>query len=151
MPRPARRFVFLLSALFLGATSLFCLAVSVWAHVTALRGQDPRLVWDSIWILEPSLVIVLLPIGVIAMKRGVKVDPFGLSRPVWRLQFALLVYYGLQFYLFLYRAQSVLRADYTWQMFSAGWILLFTLGSAVYLNFARRHRRSLSLSCRSHS
>ena len=118
--------------------SVICLAASTWAHVVALTGNDPRLVWNSIWLAQPLLVIVTLPIGVIAVIRGVKRDPFGLPLLVWRLELALLVYYGAHFYLFLYRAQSLLRADYTWQMFSAGWILLFGLATAVYLSYLRR-------------
>jgi hypothetical protein len=122
----------------LSLTSLTCLAISIWVHIVALGGNDPRLLWNSIWLVQPLLVVVLAPIGVIVLMRGVNRDPFGLPRFVWRLQLALLVYYGAHFYLFLYRAQSVLRSDYTWQMFSAGWVVLFSLATAIYLGYLRR-------------
>jgi hypothetical protein len=135
---PAIQVLLFAAAALLGLLSVICLATSIWAHIVALTGNDPRLVWNSVWLAQPLLVIVTAPIGVIAVIRGVKRDPFGLPPSVWRFELALLVYYGAHFYLFLYRAQSLLRADYTWQMFSAGWILLFSMATAVYLSYLRR-------------
>lgn len=125
-------------AALLGLTSLISLAISIWAHIVALTGNDPRLVWNSIWVVLPLLVAVLAPIGVITMRKGVKSDPFGLPRFAWRLQVALMAYYGAHFYLFLYRSQTAVRADHTWQMFSAGLITLFGLATAIYLTYLRR-------------
>lgn len=135
---PATRGILLAGAALFGLASLSCLAVSLWAHIVALTGNDPRLVWHSIWVMQPLLLLVIAPIGVIIMLRGVKRDPFGVTHFIWNLQLGLLVYYGIHFYLFFYRAQSVLRAAYTWQMFSAGWILLFALATAVYGSYVQR-------------
>jgi len=48
-----------------------------------------------------------------------------------RLLIALLIYYTIQFYLFIWLASDHLQSYMTWRMYSAGWLLLFTL-SAIY-------------------
>jgi len=117
---------------------MVALGISVWAHMAALCGDDPRALWRRIWLVGPLLVVVLCPIGVVTLRKGVRSDPFGLPLPAWRVLYGLLIYYGAHFYLFIYRAQEVVRSDYTWQMFSAGWIVLFSLASAVYVNWYLR-------------
>jgi predicted membrane channel-forming protein YqfA (hemolysin III family) len=78
------------------------------------------------------LFFLLLPMGVRAVRRGVKTDPFNLPRKEWQILAVLLVYYAAHFYLFMFMAAEHLRASLTWQMFSAGWILMFMLSTFYY-------------------
>ncbi len=114
---------------------LLCLAglgLSLWAHVVSFMGMDPRTQFPRIWIVELSLTGILLPLVVVVFRRGVHEDPLRLSRLSWKVILGLTAYYAFHFYLFIVRASEDLTSDVTWQMFSAGWILLFALGFAFY-------------------
>jgi hypothetical protein len=54
-----------------------------------------------------------------------------------RLLIALIAYYTLQFYLFVWLASDHLESYITWRMYSAGWLLLFTLCAIYYSVRAR--------------
>jgi hypothetical protein len=105
---------------------------SLWAHAVSLAGVDPQSVFQKLWIFQPILLFLLLPLGIKAVRRGVRTDPFGLPRVEWRILGALLIYYAGHFYFFMIMAAEHLRAALTWQMFSAGWILMFMLTSFYY-------------------
>jgi hypothetical protein len=114
---------------------ILCLAgfsLSLWAHVVSFVGVDPRAQFPHIWIVELSLTGILLPLVVVVFRRGVHHDPLRLSRLSWKLIWALMGYYAFHFYWFIARASDDLTSDITWQMFSAGWILLFALGFLFY-------------------
>ena len=44
----------------------------------------------------------------------------------------MLAYYGVNFYFFVYWSSDNLSAAVTWRMFSAGWILIFSVAAAYY-------------------
>jgi hypothetical protein len=114
---------------------LICLAgisVSVWAHVLSFMGVDPRLRFPRIWIVEITLTVILLPLVAVVFRRGIHEDPLRLSRLSWKVIFVLLAYYAFHFYWFIARASDELTSEITWQMFSAGWILLFALAFVFY-------------------
>lgn len=114
---------------------------SVWAHAVSLIGVDPQSVFQKLWVFQLILLFLLVPLGIEAIRRGVRVDPFGLPRVEWRILGALLVYYTGNFYFFIIRAAEHLRAALTWQMFSAGWIFLFMLAAFYYwTKFAEARR-----------
>jgi uncharacterized membrane protein YqaE (UPF0057 family) len=114
---------------------LLCLAglgLSLWAHVVSFLGIDPRTRFPRIWLVELSLTGILLPLVVVVLRRGINQDPLRLSRLSWKFIIGLTAYYAFHFYLFIARASDELTSDVTWQMFSAGWILLFGVGFAFY-------------------
>lgn len=114
---------------------VLCLAglgLSLWAHVVSFLGVDPRTQFPRIWLVELSLTGILLPLVVVVFRRGIQQDPLRLSRLSWRVILVLATYYAFHFYLFIARASDDLTSDITWQMFSAGWILLFGVGFAFY-------------------
>jgi len=104
----------------------------LWAHAVSLAGVDPQSLFQKLWIFQLVLFVLLLPPAVRAVRRGVRSDPFGLPRREWRILGVLLVYYAAHFYFFMIMAAEHLRAALTWQMFSAGWILLFMLTTFYY-------------------
>ena len=106
--------------------------VGLWAHAVSLAGVDPQSVFRKLWIFQLLLFVLLLPLCTQVVRRGVSGDPFGLPRVEWRILGALLVYYAGHFYFFMIMAAEHLRAALTWQMFSAGWILLFMLTTFYY-------------------
>ena len=114
------------------------LAVSIWAHVVSFMGIDPRQKYPGIWIVEVALTLILLPLVTAVFRRGIHEDPLRLSRRNWKLIIALTAYYAFHFYLFIARAsEEELTSDMTWHMFSAGWILLFTVAFAFYRSLVR--------------
>jgi hypothetical protein len=108
------------------------LALSLWAHVLSFMGIDPRTKFPLIWTVELTLTAILMPLVVALFRRGLREDPLRLSRLSWKLIVILTAYYAFHFYLFVERASEELTSDITWQMFSAGWILLFALAFAFY-------------------
>ena len=104
----------------------------LWAHALSLAGVDPQSVFRKLWIFQLLLFVLLLPLCVQVFRHGVRGDPFGLPRLEWRILGALLVYYAGHFYFFMIMAAEHLHAALTWQMFSAGWILLFMLTTFYY-------------------
>ena len=117
---------------FLYVLCLAGLALSIWAHVESFMGVDPRTKFPLICIVELSLTAILLPLVVALFRRGLREDPLRLSRLSWKLIVVLTAYYAFPFYWFIVRASDNLTSDITWQMFSAGWILLFALAFAFY-------------------
>ncbi len=120
---------------------LLCLAglgLSIWAHVVSFMGIDPRTQFPRIWIVELSLTFILLPLVVAVFRRGIHEDPLRLPRLSWKLILILTAYYAFHFYLFIARASEELTSEITWQMFSAGWILLFAVGFAFYRSVLAR-------------
>jgi hypothetical protein len=117
---------------FLYGVCLAGIALSIWAHILSFIGIDPRTRFPQIWIVELTLTAVLIPLVVVLFRRGLHEDPLRLSRWSWRLIFVLTAYYAFHFYLFIVRASDELTSDITWQMFSAGWILLFAVAFAFY-------------------
>ena len=114
------------------AISAAGVATALWAHAVSLAGIDPQSIFKKLWVFQLVLFVVLLPPGARALRRGVKQDPFGLPRKEWLVLGALLVYYAGHFYFFMAMAAEHLQASLTWQMFSAGWILLFMLSMFYY-------------------
>jgi hypothetical protein len=104
----------------------------LWAHAVSLAGVDPQTIFKKLWIFQLVLFVLLLPMAARALKRGVHSDPFGLPRKEWQILTVLLVYYAAHFYFFMIMAAEHLRAALTWQMFSAGWILLFLMAAFYY-------------------
>jgi hypothetical protein len=93
--------------------------------------MDPGVLFSGIWTLELLLPALVLPIGIeMVAKRNAG---SALRAPRWmtRLLYVLLIYYGLNFYVFLYWSVDHLDSCATWRMFSSGWLLLFGV-SAVY-------------------
>jgi hypothetical protein len=116
-----------------GALSAVGLLISLWAQVVSIAGLDPRQYFHRIWIVEPSLTVVVLPLALALVRNGIRHNPFELPRRPQIVLLWLLGYYVLQFYRFLYRAAVNLRSSDAWQMFSAGWIVLFALAMVYYL------------------
>ncbi len=114
------------------AASVAGVGAGLWAHAVSLAGIDPQSIFRKLWIFQLVLFFLLLPLVVRVLKRGVKSDPFELPKKEWRILGCLLVYYAVHFYLFMYLAAEHLQASLTWQMFSAGWILLFMLTAFYY-------------------
>jgi hypothetical protein len=114
------------------ATSVAGVGAGLWAHAVSLAGVDPQSIFTKLWIFQLVLFFLLLPLVVRAVRRGVQQDPFGLPKREWRILGVLLVYYAGHFYFFMAMAAEHLRASLTWQMFSAGWILLFMLTTFYY-------------------
>jgi hypothetical protein len=114
------------------AVSVAGVGAGLWAHAVSLAGVDPQSIFQKLWIFQLVLFFLLLPMIVRALQRGVQADPLGLPRVEWRILGALLVYYAAHFYFFIIMAAEHLRAALTWQMFSAGWILLFMLSTFYY-------------------
>ncbi len=124
-----------------GALSAVGLLISLWAQMVSLAGFDPRAFFPKIWIVEPALTLVLLPLILAVFRNGIKTDPLALPHRARVIVYCLLGYYAFQFYLFLYRASQDLRTSQAWQMFSAGWILVFAL-AYLYYTKPRLRRRS---------
>ncbi len=114
------------------AISAAGVATALWAHAVSLAGIDPQTIFKNLWVFQLVLFFVLLPLAVRAVRRGVKQDPFGLPRKEWLVLGGLLVYYAGHFYFFMAMAAEHLQASLTWQMFSAGWILLFMMSVFYY-------------------
>jgi hypothetical protein len=117
----------------LAGLSAVGLAISCWAHAVALFGLDPRTYFPRIWVVEPALTLVVLPMGFALLRRGVNNNPFHLTKGERVTVYWLLGYYAFQFYRFLYRASQELHSSDTWQMFTAGWLVLFLLAFFYYL------------------
>jgi hypothetical protein len=126
---PVRRII----RLCFGGLSAVGLAISLWAQAVAIAGLDPREYFHQIWIVEPSLTGVVLPLASALVRNGIRHNPFDLPRRPLMVILWLLGYYVFQFYRFLYRAAIYLRSSDAWQMFSAGWIVLFALATIYYL------------------
>jgi hypothetical protein len=123
------------------AMSVAGVGASLWAHAVSLAGVDPQSLFQKLWIFQLILLFLLLPLGIRAIRRGVQADPFGLPRVEWRILGALVVYYAGHFYFFMIMAAEHLHAALTWQMFSAGWILMFMLTTFYYwTRFAETRR-----------
>jgi hypothetical protein len=93
------------------------------------------------WVVQLILLTLLIPIMIEIMRTrlaGIHLFP----APHWqkRLLVALIVYYTLQFYLFIWLASDHLESYATWRMYSAGWLLLFTL-CAIYYSVRMRPSR----------
>ncbi|MGC2661492.1 MAG: hypothetical protein WA324_26360 [Bryobacteraceae bacterium] len=112
--------------------------LSLWAHVLSLFGLDPRTYFHWTWLVQLVLLMLLIPILVHILRRGldgVRLFPV----PHWqkRLLVGLIVYYTLHFYLFIWLASDHLESYMTWRMYSAGWLLLFTVCAMYYFVRAR--------------
>ena len=108
------------------------LAVSIVIHVIALLGVDPGSQLPLFWLFQLLLFVLLLPlIAEVFHKR----DPAQLlraPRPLRRILFALVAYYGINFYVFLFWSIDNLNSTVTWRMLSSGWILLLSLAAVYY-------------------
>lgn len=116
----------------LGGLSAVGLLISLWAQAISLAGLDPRVYFPKIWTVEPVLTAVVLPLVLAVFRNGIRNNPFDLPTRARITISWLLGYYVFQFYRFMYRAAVYLRSSDTWQMFSAGWIVLFTLAVFYY-------------------
>ena len=108
------------------------IGISTWAHVEALTGTDPGARVRGFWIFQLVLFGLMIPLIV---EMFAKRNPGQILRaPRWmRLTLSLfLVYYGLNFYVFLYWSVDHLDSCATWRMFSSGWLLLFGLTAVYY-------------------
>jgi hypothetical protein len=128
------------------AALFFCLScggltVALWAHIVSLLGNDPRLYFHWTWLVQLILLALLVPIMVeIIRTRLAGIHLFPAAHWHKRLLVALIVYYTLQFYLFIWLASDHLESYVTWRMYSAGWLLLFTL-CAIYYSVRMRPRQ----------
>jgi hypothetical protein len=117
---------------FLLGLSLLGLGMSLGTHVATLSGIDPGEQFRQIWLLQLILVALLLPIGVELLSKR---NPYQILRsPPWmrRTLYLLLVYYGANFYVFLYWSADHVSSRVTWRMFSSGWLLLFAFTALYY-------------------
>ena len=122
--------------------SLLGLGISIWAHVSTLVGLDPGSLLQNLWMCSLVLFALLLPVGIdlFLSRNHLRV----LRSPRWMQLslYALLGYYGLNFYVFLYWSANHLDSRSTWQMFSSGWLLLFALAAVFYhVGFLESKRR----------
>lgn len=116
----------------MSAVSLVGAGAAVWAHAVSMVGIDPQSLFHHLWWFQLVLVALLLPVIVRMLRKGVNHNPLGIPKRFQGGLYALLFYYGIQFYVFLMTASDHLSSDYTWRMFSAGWLLLFTLTATFY-------------------
>jgi hypothetical protein len=114
------------------AISVAGVGASLWAHAISLAGIDPQTLFKNLWVFQLVLFVVVLPLAVQTVRRGVKEDPLNLPKTEWRVLGGLLVYYAGHFYFFMAMAAEHLQASLTWQMYSAGWILLFMMSVFYY-------------------
>lgn len=125
--------------------SLGGFAAAVWTHVESLRGIDPRTLFPDIWMLQILLNLLLIPLVISFFRKGLSAQIHELPRWSRAIIIALAVYYSLHFYFFMKIAADQIRADWTWRMFSAGWMALFSAPAAYYWTLFRRetssHRR----------
>jgi hypothetical protein len=108
------------------------------AHVVSLLTKDPRDYFGLTWLVQLILLALLLPILVEVLRRGlegVRLFP----APHWqkRMLLVLIVYYTFHFYIFVWAASDHVESYMTWRMYSAGWLLLFTLCAVYYRVRAR--------------
>ncbi len=119
--------------------SLAGLGISIWAHGETWLGIDPGRRFQHAWIVQLALLGLLLPL---AFELFSKRDMVRFLRsPAWMrvVLYSFLVYYGLNFYFFLYWAADHLTSLATWRMFSSGWLLLFGLATVYYeVRFSER-------------
>lgn len=112
--------------------SLIGLGISVWAHLEALSGVDPGGLLSDLWLFELLLLALLLPLAaeMVAKRNASEI----LRSPPWmkRALYVFLLYYGLNFYVFLYWSVDHLDSCVTWRMFSSGWLLLFAITAVYY-------------------
>jgi hypothetical protein len=114
------------------AMSVAGLAVSFCAHIDTLFGFDPGSQFRGFWIFQLMLLILFVPMITELFRGG---EPANILRsPPWMrvVLYALVVYYGVNFYVFLYWSSSHLSSVVTWRMFSSGWLLLFFLAAVYY-------------------
>jgi hypothetical protein len=114
--------------------------ISLWAQAVSLAGLDPREYFPKIWIVEPSLTLVVWPLVLAVFRNGVRENPLRLPAKAQSTLVCLMFYYVFQFYRFLYHASTQLRSSDTWQMFSAGWIVLFTTALIYYFKPGQERR-----------
>lgn len=125
------------------AALFFCVAcggvaIALWAHIVSLFGLDPRLFLHWTWVVQLVLLALLVPILVEILRGGLQgFRLFPIRSWQKRLLMALIVYYTLQFYLFIWLASDHLESYMTWRMYSAGWLLLFVLSAIYYSARAR--------------
>jgi hypothetical protein len=114
------------------AMSLTGLWVSLWAHVESLAGDDPGFLLRKFWAWQFVLFLLITPL-VIEMLATKRVREL-MRSPRWmRLAvYGVMLYYGVNFYVFLYWSVNHLDSSATWRMFSAGWLVLFSLTSVYY-------------------
>ncbi len=112
--------------------ALLGLGVSFWAHLEAIAGIDPGRHFSYLWTSQLILFALLIPLVVELFRRNAGLEV--LRSPQWmrRTLYALLCYYGLNFYLFLYWSADHLDSCATWRMFSSGWLLLFGIAAVFY-------------------
>jgi hypothetical protein len=125
------------AALFFG---LACAGVGIalWAHIVSLFRTDPRLYFHWTWVVQLVLLALLVPILAETLRAGLTgVHVFPAERWQKRVLIVLIVYYTFQFYFFIWLASDHLESYMTWRMYSAGWLLLFTL-SAIYYSVRAR-------------
>ena len=112
--------------------SIVGFTISLWVHIEALAGVDPGVRFNAFWEFQLLLFALLLPpVFELFSTR----DPSRIVRSSgWMkaLLYAFLVYYGLNFYVFLYWSVDHLSSCATWRMFSSGWLLLFGLTAVYY-------------------
>ena len=119
-----------IAAAFIGAVS--GLVVSVWVHAAALAGIDPGGQIRGLWSMQLLLLVLILPLAADIFRS--RTYTHILDVPGWMRAgvFCLLLYYGLNFYVFLYWSNDCLDSRATWRMFSAGWLLLFGVAIVYY-------------------
>lgn len=123
--------------------SLSGVAISGWAHISSLAGIDPVSEFHGFAFFQLVLLGLMIPIAVelFSTKHVKRI----VRSPRWMRigLYSLLVYYGLNFYVFLYWSADHLDSSVTWRMFSSGWLLLFALSAVYYqVRFAESRRRS---------
>lgn len=113
------------------AVSLVGFGVAVVVHFATLVGIDPSTHFKRVWAFQIILFCLLIPIMVELFRK--KNHMHILRSTAWTkyVLYTALAYYAANFYVFLCWSVEHLDSRLTWRMFSAGWLLLFSI-SAVY-------------------
>jgi hypothetical protein len=113
------------------ACSLLGLALSFWAHVETWV-SDAETELKDFWILHLMLFALLMPVAVEVLSRKSFSVLLRAPRPFRLTVYALLAYYALNFYFFMYWSVDHLTSAATWRMMSSGWLLLFSIAALYY-------------------
>ena len=120
--------------------SVVGLFASAAAHIEALAGTDPRKTFKEMWVFQLLLLLVLVPIIIRIFQTKSFAAVLHPKRLTKFVLYALLGYYAINFYWFLFWAAEHLNASMTWRVISAGWVLLFAVAAAFYNECAIRQR-----------
>lgn len=102
------------------------------AHIESVFGVDPRSTFKEMWTFQLLLLVVLLPLIIRIFRQRSFAHLLRPPRWLKLAIYAMLAYYAINFYWFLFWAAEHLDAAMTWRVVSAGWMMLFLLAIAFY-------------------